>query len=47
MGIDNLEHVSQLFIELRKKPEKALNVYGSGFQGVPGGEQLQVKPPAI
>lgn len=35
MGIDNLEHVAQLFIELRPKPKNPLGAYGSGFQGVP------------
>jgi imidazolonepropionase-like amidohydrolase len=35
MGIDNLEHVAQLFIELHKRPEHALGTYGSGFHGIP------------
>jgi len=37
MGIDNLEHVAQLFIELKPKAKKNTEAgYGSGFEGVPG-----------
>ncbi len=36
MGIDNLEHVSQLFIELKTKSSSTTDSgYGSGFEGVP------------
>lgn len=35
MGIDNLEHVSQLFIELKRPGPKRSGSFGSGYDGVP------------